>query len=1409
MPYFPTSATSHITYPVGPSTRGLSLVSGAVNTKGSYVQFVASTGFASNFLDLMIGATTLTNCNILIDIATGAAASETVIIPNILAEGIGTSSLRAGGLYEFVLAIASSTRVACRCQASSGAITVADVTLTLTSAGTTTGAAAYVAYGVSTATSAGTTIDPGATPNTKGSYVEITASTSAISQVLMLSNSSRSNTAPTSGRWSVDIATGAAASEVVLVPDLRQLIGGGGVPPGQLYPRSYTVPTYIAASTRIAVRASSDITDATDRLFAVGICAAVGSGSVYYPASASGLAYAGYPAGPTAGGLTLTPAGSANAKSSYEQIVSSTSFVTNFAEFTNLATRALTRQYLVDIATGAAASETVVVPNLLAEASPGASTTSWGGKYRLPLYIATSTRVALRFQINNAEATDGPEFSLVLMAAGPTTGPTAYATYGADLTDSGGTSVDPGGTIETKGSYVELTASTAEVAYCACVQTTVKGNTAFAGSQFWSVDLATGAAASEVVLIPDLRLSFSGNSQLLSPRSRTVLAYIASGTRLAARASCSVNDATDRLIDVLVTVTATAASGFIPVTHGFTTNGSPGSPLTIYYSSTSSPLYVLLSWFVEGGATDSADRIASVTFNGDALTRGGRKPVRGQTMEWWRLGSPFAGDANVVITPASSGLMLTAGVVNLTGWPSAIVDHRFEATGGLVSLSQPSVTVPSANGNGVIDWLAFNSLIGDDLDPQDVTVGAGQSEVWNQEGTSGSIAQLSAGSTKTASTTTATMEWTLAYNEYWGLAALSYGGVAQQRITQLVLLVGRDEYGDEPPEVDACTGGGTVVAGSDPTDGAAIATATSLHAWIETTINGTTYRWAKVGIPHGNPKTPRVLSFGTLTRALSDAQGGFESSAMSITLSDSDRVLRALHATQTLINQTVSVYVQDEAGIRSGANPWRVFRGVVRDLKPESDLTYTLSLEDPLTLSMSAFAQEKLIPNDTISVSDNTADQGLKTAPAPVMYGSLTDEDDDDPIGTVEAPFVGTETISGHSELGNLHKHLVCKSATHNIQSVFLGDPASGDPPIRRAKAGASEYGTRLYVPHQTGWPLDDQYSVENSKRWTYIYVDQNHPGADLARYGKMPVTVNLCAREATGDATGNTVDSLPLQFLHFLNTEVFNDLGDVDWPAQYARDGYSVMYTTSFTAAKTASEARVSGGYKGAFVLGHGFRQITLRQAIQQFCRSGDFDLGINRHGQIMITMLDRTSTASSAVVFTDQSDIFKDSFTIDPKVDQVENYVRYAYARNYLKTLQQLNPDTGTRLPREPFDKTWLSGEQDVSDGTEITALGETRKSQLQEYEMVRSATTADDVAAQRLALRKPSNGRAEATFRCTLSKGYNVELGAVIKVTHFQGLSSTGWSARRCQVRRHQVNLDSMTCTLVVRDVDNLLA
>lgn len=272
MAYYPQNATglNYITYPAGPVPGSATVVTaGSANTKGSYAQITASSGFTCNLVSLQVyGGITTSGLQYLIDLATGAGGAEVVKIPDVLSATQGiTSSVQKGGLRQFPLAIASGTRIAARCACSTGSANMR-LGVSLVAAGGVAGISTFVAYGVNTADSGGTAIDPGGVADTKGSYVQITASTSDVIQWLAFQNTLGGNTAPQTNSWYQDLATGAGGAEVVLIPDIPAFVESGNA---ANLPKMQPFLTYIAASTRIAVRASSNLTDATDRLIDVAL----------------------------------------------------------------------------------------------------------------------------------------------------------------------------------------------------------------------------------------------------------------------------------------------------------------------------------------------------------------------------------------------------------------------------------------------------------------------------------------------------------------------------------------------------------------------------------------------------------------------------------------------------------------------------------------------------------------------------------------------------------------------------------------------------------------------------------------------------------------------------------------------------------------------------------------------------------------------------------------------------------------------------------------------------------------------------------------------------------------------------------------------------------------------------------
>ena len=277
MTYYPQSATglNYITYPAGPTAAPSTTVTAnaSANTKGAYTEIVASADFTTNGVIVEFPSTSASAATYLLDIATGAAGSETVVIPDIIIEASSNAggSLMGHGAIFFPLAVASGVRMAARCQSSLGGASI-NVALTLIAAGGVPGCAAFTAHGINAATSSAAVIDPGGTIDTKGAYTELDASTSAVAQYAVMVLSSGANGSPTSYQWAFDIATGAAASEIVLVPDLRVSMTNTV---GSVEPKATNFLTYIPASTRLAIRASCNGNNATDRKLQAALYTAV------------------------------------------------------------------------------------------------------------------------------------------------------------------------------------------------------------------------------------------------------------------------------------------------------------------------------------------------------------------------------------------------------------------------------------------------------------------------------------------------------------------------------------------------------------------------------------------------------------------------------------------------------------------------------------------------------------------------------------------------------------------------------------------------------------------------------------------------------------------------------------------------------------------------------------------------------------------------------------------------------------------------------------------------------------------------------------------------------------------------------------------------------------------------------
>lgn len=238
--------------------------SGTPNTKGSYgtPHFTATTFPAAWVLVTLLRTQ---GADVLVDIAVGGAGAEQVVIADIPSSSNVTTSPTAAN-YLFPLFIPAGSRIASRCQAPSGTLSIdVQVTLFAPMLGGERGLGQVETCGAVTATSLGTSVDPGGTANTKGSWSPLISATTIPYRWACVSIN-HTNIAAAAMDWGVDIGVGAGGSEVVVVPDL---VVGTQTTNDAIPNPAFCFPLAIPAGTRVSARAQCNVNTASERLIEV------------------------------------------------------------------------------------------------------------------------------------------------------------------------------------------------------------------------------------------------------------------------------------------------------------------------------------------------------------------------------------------------------------------------------------------------------------------------------------------------------------------------------------------------------------------------------------------------------------------------------------------------------------------------------------------------------------------------------------------------------------------------------------------------------------------------------------------------------------------------------------------------------------------------------------------------------------------------------------------------------------------------------------------------------------------------------------------------------------------------------------------------------------------------------------
>lgn len=202
--------------------------------------------------------------------------------------------------------------------------------------------------------------------------------------------------------------------------------------------------------------------------------------------------------------------------------------------------------YLFDMGIGTAGNEIVVMPNFLI--SPPIASMAGSSAY-FPVRIPKGSRISFRIQSGTAAATASAHALFVAAGFGQDPGFSRITDYGvlsSGATDS--TSLNPGGTINTKGSWVTLSGNGASTPYpIKYMIVNVQTNNTAASAAAWKLDIGIGATPT--IIVPDLIVRVNGTTDQVLHSTFSLPVRIPAGVALKARVMCSINDATDRILD--------------------------------------------------------------------------------------------------------------------------------------------------------------------------------------------------------------------------------------------------------------------------------------------------------------------------------------------------------------------------------------------------------------------------------------------------------------------------------------------------------------------------------------------------------------------------------------------------------------------------------------------------------------------------------------------------------------------------------------------------------------------------------------------------------------------------------------------------------------------------------------------
>lgn len=260
------------------------------------------------------------------------------------------------------------------------------------------GGGTFATGGALTGSSNGTVVTGHTTQFFKGAYSEFFSSTSAAANGILVGIGD----IPIGRPYLIDIAIGAAASEVIIIPDIAIRCSNAIQSFGTIF-----VPCNIPEGSRVAVRCSSNASLAEVPL-TLHILEGNSGGTFDVENAGSDLA---------AALGTKATVSVANTKTAYVELTAATTSAFSQLILMIEPFSASDANCLLDVAVGSAGSEVDIIENLLVPIESGHDV-GWTATAPLPVSIPAGSRLSFRFQADTISGT--PDMFLSLLGTFPT-----------------------------------------------------------------------------------------------------------------------------------------------------------------------------------------------------------------------------------------------------------------------------------------------------------------------------------------------------------------------------------------------------------------------------------------------------------------------------------------------------------------------------------------------------------------------------------------------------------------------------------------------------------------------------------------------------------------------------------------------------------------------------------------------------------------------------------------------------------------------------------------------------------------------------------------------------------------------------------------------------------------------------